>query len=116
MAKKYGVSYNTLRKHAEGDGWYEERTQIERKGIANAHESTVNAISDNAAKKQRIASLLLECALDTIEDRKARGVFKPQDLKLLSGFLKDFESTALAADTTDDPLMDLLARWDDACK
>ena len=116
LANKYGVTYAAIRNRAEKDGWVELREETQRKSNALATQKAVNAAADFAVKKQRLSMLILDAAVDTIETYKEKGVLKPNDIKLLSGVLKDFESTSVAQSTADEPLAAILARWDDASK
>ena len=103
-------------KKANAEAWATLRSEADSRSTAQAQQKTADTASDNAVKKQRIASMLLDAALETIAAYRAKGQMKPNDIKLLSGVLKDFEGTALASSAQDDPLTELLARWDDASK
>ena len=103
-------------KKANAEAWAALRRDADSRSTAQAQQKTADTASDNAVKKQRIASMLLDAALETIAAYRAKGQMKPNDIKLLSGVLKDFEGTALASSAQDDPLTELLARWDDASK
>jgi 2-iminoacetate synthase ThiH len=103
-------------KKANAEAWAALRRAADSRSTAQAQQKTADTASDNAVKKQRIASMLLDAAIETIEAYRAKGQMKPNDIKLLSGVLKDFEGTALASSAQDDPLTKLLARWDDASK
>lgn len=116
LAKKYGVSFNTLKDKANAEGWADAREKAHNKATTKAQQKVADTAADNAVKKQRLASLLLDAAVETVEAYRAKGTLKPNDIKLLSGVLKDFEGTTLAASTQDDPLLDMIARWDNASK
>ena len=116
LAKKHGVSPTTLMKKANAEGWADLRKDADNRSTAEAQQRTANNAADFAVKKQRLAMLILDAAVDTIEAYKEKGVLKANDIKLLSGVLKDFESTSVAQSTADEPLAAILARWDDASK
>ena len=116
LAAKYGISKNAIFNRSKAEGWKTHRDNAVDMTCTETVQKTADTASDNAVKKQRIASMLLDAAIETIEAYRSRGQLKPNDIKLLSGVLKDFEGTALASSAQDDPLTELLARWDDASK
>ena len=116
LAAKHGVNKDTIMKRCRAEEWKSDRKTASDRTRTESVQKTADTASDNAVKKQRIASMLLDAAIETIEAYRSRGQLKPNDIKLLSGVLKDFEGTALASSAQDDPLTELLQRWDDASK
>ena len=60
LANKYGISYPTLRKRSEVEGWVALRENAERKSIARASQITADSAADNAIIAARIKAKLLK--------------------------------------------------------
>ena len=71
IAKKYGVSYNTLSKRANREHWAQRRNESEQKINAKIHQKTEekvsNAISDEAAAYARARALIAQGILRRLE-------------------------------------------------
>lgn len=93
LAEKHGVSFNTLKYRAKVERWkgdadtvyHKVTTQLPQKIVVNV----VKNAADLAAKKDEFARELVDGALDTLRAYKEAGRLTPQNLKFLSGFLKD---------------------------
>lgn len=59
LADKYGVSFNTLQRRAQKEGWNKQRLKVYDKSAEKILQKTVNTASDNAAIAQRIKQKLL---------------------------------------------------------
>ena len=59
LAEKYGVSFNTLQRRAQKEGWNKQRLEVYDKSTEKILQKTVNTASDNAAIAQRIKQKLL---------------------------------------------------------
>ena len=81
LAKKYGVTYATIRNKAETSGWLDLRDEAQRKSNAQATQEIADAFTDNAKLKQEIVSVLLSkmrtiaenIPSDATEKRKTKG-------------------------------------------
>ena len=60
LAKKHGISENTLIKRAQEENWNKERKKAEHKAIIKAQQKSANTIADNAVIAQRIKQKLLK--------------------------------------------------------
>lgn len=89
LAKKHGVSYSTLRKKSEKEGWTEARKeQVRRTGAKIAQklaDQQVNHIASLIADGSK-AQELLSRFLDEMEQS---GDIKPAEIKTITSALKD---------------------------
>lgn len=71
LAEKYGVSFNTLKERAVGEGWKDLKEEQQRKTTTATQQKTQDkisdALSDEAAAKARIRAKLIKMAEDWID-------------------------------------------------
>ena len=92
LAKKYGVSVNTLIKKANVEGWTKQRDDVYNSCTTEVQQKAIETAVDNAKLKQEIVSVLLSkmraiaenIPSDATEKRKTKGretsVVKLKDL------------------------------------
>lgn len=106
LAQKHGVSYSTLRRKAEKEGWVKEREEQGRKLSAAVAQKTVERVA--CAQADRMARLmacgdqaarLLGERLDQIE---RSGKVKPYEVKTITESLKHIRDLYRSDDTPDD--------------
>lgn len=126
LAKKYGVTYPSVRCKAESEGWVELRAKAERKAIARTTQRAASAASSNAETAARIKAKLLkklEKELDALPDsigtetrqsvvdkekgrtKEATKVFKLRDL---AAAYRDLTADMPTTDTSVNPLLQSL--------
>lgn len=94
LAKKYGVSFNTLKEKANAEAWADLRQETYNKSATDAQQKIVEAASDNAVIAQDIKKRLL-LRLKRIEEKypaDATEVRARQDGKTIVYRLRDLTS------------------------
>jgi hypothetical protein len=126
LSEKHGIPFGTLRRHAESESWTAEREKAEHEANTKAAQKTAELAADNANIAADIKRRLLErlkrvevkYPMDATEVRTRMGnsvaIFRLRDL---TAAYKDLtEDMPKAKADTDDPLMAMLKRWDDAAR
>lgn len=85
LAAKYGVSLTTIKKRSKAEKWVELREQKEAKRTARVVDACATKEADEAIKIYETADMAIEQIRQTLE----RGGLKAQDLKCLTGALRD---------------------------
>lgn len=93
LAEKYGVSYSTLRRRAESEGWVALRENAERKANARVAQKTAEKAADNATLAADIkrkglliidrlfdAYMELDCTEQKLYDKRETRTRKLKDL------------------------------------
>lgn len=86
LAEKYNVSFGTLRRVAEREGWTQKRTQVAHK----ADTKMIESISDDVAEKAVDIVDVADRILTKIEEVLGC-VATPQDIRHLTSALKDLK-------------------------
>ena len=86
LAEKYNVSFGTLRRVAEREGWTQKRTQVAHK----ADTKMIESISDDVAEKAVDIVDVADRILTKIEE-VIGCVATPQDIRHLTSALKDLK-------------------------
>jgi uncharacterized protein YjcR len=86
LAEKYGVSFNTLKRRAKEEQWYELRGQKDRKTTTKI----VETLSNNDAKKAVDIIDVADRLLEKIEEVAAT-VSDPDSIKKLTSAIKDIK-------------------------
>lgn len=68
LAAKYGVSYSTLRRRSEHEGWADARKEAGRIASAKAAQKIANTVADNASKLEKARGLLIDKMLQMIQN------------------------------------------------
>lgn len=127
LAKKHGVTYSSLRRRAEADGWAEERRDVERKASAKAAQKTAEEKASNAAKYERARGLAFDRLIRALERMPESGgshsrqtitdggkrITVDHDLLSIISALEKLGAN-MTLDKVDDPVVQMLKRWDDA--
>ena len=92
LAQKYGVSYTTLRRHAEKGEWAKAREEYEREVSAKVAQKTIEATScAHSSRIQRLiegGELSAELLLVRLEQMAKSGKVKPYEIKTITESLK----------------------------
>lgn len=100
LAEKHGISYQAICRRSKAERWGEQREQHMNKTVTK----TINRISekqvDRAAKLISVADQLLDKVQNIIEIGSAHLV-APQNLKHLSGVLKDIKEIQMIRSDAD---------------
>lgn len=127
LAKKYGVSQTTVANHCRKEHW----TEARKAAIINVEEKviqkTAEKVADNATLAEDIKRkglIMLEKLFDDFSQYLAtehretnENVTDVKRLRDLTSAYKDLtEDMPKAKADTDDPLMAMLKRWDDAAR
>lgn len=125
LARKYGVSFNTLKDIANAERWAAQRGDAHNKATTKAQQKIVVALSDRladlATKKDTLARELVTATIDTLHRYQEAGKLTPQNIKFLTGAYKDL--TAKDVPLEEKPESGTLAEaisaaasevWDDA--
>ena len=117
LAAKHGVSYSTLRRRSEHEGWTNAREEAGRIASAKTAQKTANAVADNASKLEKARGLLIDRALDAIEaiGRPVR-VQTMSDLKALVEIVEKLAAVSGGSDEALKRLDVLIGKIDDAAK
>ena len=84
LAEKYGVSLTTLKKKCASEGWVKLRIQKEAKRTARVVDACATKEANEAIKIYEAADKAVEIIL-----KKLSGNLTPQDVRHLTGSLKD---------------------------
>ncbi len=87
LAKKYHVSYGTLRKVAAKEQW----TELRNKARTKADAKFIDAISDKEAQKAVDIVSVADKLLGKISEMLEEGVYNTQNIKNLTSALKDLK-------------------------
>lgn len=87
LAKKYHVSYGTLRKVAAKEQW----TELRNKARAKADAKFIDAISDKEAQTAVDIVSVADKLLGKISEMLEEGVYNTQSIKNLTSALKDLK-------------------------
>lgn len=125
LAKKYGLTYATIRNRAEIDGWVTMRDDVQRRSNAEATQRTAEAAADNAVIAQDLKKRLLlrlqrieaEYPQDATEIRyKINGETKIYRIRDLTAAYKDLTDDMPCGEAEKNkPVYELLRRLDDEC-
>lgn len=110
LAKKYGVSVNTLIKKANVEGWAKQRDEVYNSCTTEVQQKAIETAVDNATRAERCRSLLYELIEAHAISMKNNGKVRPCDIKHLSGALKDLQTDEPKQVDIEDlsPLVELL--------
>lgn len=93
LARKYDVSFNTLKDIANAERWAAQRGDAHNKATTKAQQKIVVALSDRladlATKKDTLARELVAATIDTLHRYQETGRLTPQNIKFLTGAYKD---------------------------
>lgn len=96
LADKYGVNASALMARANREKWAADRKDVASKAQAKSKQKIACMVSDRAAeiaaKKEQFAADLMDAAQETLAFYRRKGGLSAQNLKFLSGFLKDMTS------------------------
>ena len=125
LAKKYGVSENTLIKRANAEGWSKQKDVVYNVVTAEIQQKAAETAADNAtiaANIKRKGLLLIERIMDgyihdaTEHRENNKGVTDVKRLRDLTAAYKDLTEDLPKAETDKNaPVYELLRRLDDEC-
>ena len=125
LAEKHGVPVGTLLDRASREGWAQERKNVYNKSITTSIQNIAEAAADNATIAQDIKRKLLmrlartadKFPTDATEVKTREGkMYVTYKLKDLTAAYKELTADDAQPEKVDEPLMELLQRWDDASK
>ena len=100
LAEKHGISYQAICRRSQAEQWSEQREQHMNKTVTR----TIDAISkkqvDRAAKLISVADQLLDRVQDLV-DMGSELLVAPQNLKHISGVLKDIKEIQMIKSDAD---------------
>ena len=73
LAQKYKVSYTSIRKHSDSEGWMALKKKAKQKSSEKAIQKTANAAAQNAVKLEKARGLLIDQILRAIEGMPKNG-------------------------------------------
>lgn len=127
LASKYNVSFQALKTRAKQENWTGLRTQAEHEAITKATQKTAEEKSNNAAKYERARGLAFDRLIRALERMPESGgshsrqtitdggkrITVDHDLLSIVSALEKLGAN-MTIDQADDPVMQMLKRWDDA--
>ena len=85
LAEMYGVTFSALEKRARKEKWYQQKKEFCDKTVTEAVEAISNERVENAVKLSNVTEKLL----DRISNEIDNAVLSAQNIKQLTGSLKD---------------------------
>ena len=128
LADKYGIPRPSLRYHYDKEKWGQKRKEYRQKLVEKSSQKAADAAASNAAKLEKARGILLDLTLGVLEkyprnagnklrtfgtDSKGNDIMTEFELAALASVLEKLGKTSVV-EAADDPLMKMLARWDDA--
>lgn len=92
LAEKYGVSWGTLRRRANIEGWNAKRKSAEKKAEQKVEQKTAEAVADNAVTLERIKAKLLrklDGMIDAYPEKNVAEMRKKENGALLIYRMRD---------------------------
>ena len=94
LAQKYGVHYNAIANRAKQEDWISQRNRFCDRTVTKTVTAISNKQVDRAAKLVEVSDLLLAKVKSLVEDNPEL-LITPQNLKNLSGVLKDIKEVQM---------------------
>lgn len=90
LAKKYGLSYNTISERGKSENWVEERDQFRVKTCSETVEAIGKQQVDRAAKVMNVADKLLQKIEDMVEAGEPKHM-NAKSIRALTAAVKDLK-------------------------
>jgi hypothetical protein len=94
LAQKHGVHYNAIANRAKQEDWISQRNRFCDRTVTKTVTAISNKQVDRAAKLVEVSDLLLAKVKSLVEDNPEL-LITPQNLKNLSGVLKDIKEVQM---------------------
>lgn len=110
LAKKHGVTPGALMQKANREHWQQDKDEAVSMALAASKQNTAEAVADNATRAERCRGILYELIEMKAADMRASGDIRSNEIKHLSGALKDLQTDEPKQVDIEDlsPLVDLL--------
>jgi hypothetical protein len=114
IVDKYGVSFSTVKQRSKREGWEQKRQEAYHRISTEVPQRTADAVIDatveNATRAERCRGILYELIEMKAADMRASGDIRSNEIKHLSGALKDLQTDEPKQVDIEDlsPLVDLL--------
>lgn len=114
IVDKYGVSFSTVKQRSKREGWEQKRQEACHRIDTEVPQKTADAVIDatveNATRAERCRGILYELIEMKAADMRASGDIRSNEIKHLSGALKDLQTDEPKQVDIEDlsPLVDLL--------
>ena len=100
LAQKYGVSYNAIGNRSRDEKWQDLRDQHMTKTMTKTMNAIASQQASRAAKLISVADLLLD-KIKTIAEDYPELLMMPQNMKHISGVLKDIKEIQMIKSEAD---------------
>ena len=100
LAQKYGVSYNAIGNRSRDEKWQELRDQHLSKTMTKTMNAIASQQASRAAKLISVSDLLLD-KIKSLVEGKPELLIVPQNLKHISGVLKDLKDIQMIKSEAD---------------